>query len=149
ANISAEDIRFLAAHDGDPFNRWQAVQTIATMLLVDNVAALRRGEPQRQDGGLIAALAAIMTDPDLEPAFVAQAITMPGEADIARDIGRDIDPDAIFAARAALRAAIGRELGPALTEVYRRLADSAPYTPDAANAGRRALKNACLDLLAS
>ena len=44
----------------------------------------------------------------LEPAFVAQAMIMPSEADIARDIGRDVDPDAIFAARAQLRAAIGR-----------------------------------------
>ena len=29
ANRRADDLRFLAAHDSDPFNRWQAVQTLA------------------------------------------------------------------------------------------------------------------------
>ena len=43
ANLSAEDLRFLAARDADPFNRWQALQTLATRLLVDNTAALRAG----------------------------------------------------------------------------------------------------------
>ena len=40
---SPSDLRFLAAHDSDPFNRWQAVQTLAMTLLTDNVAALRGG----------------------------------------------------------------------------------------------------------
>ena len=102
ANQSADDLRFLAAHDTDPFNRWQAVQTLATSLLIDNVAALRAGRtprhgrrPDRRRSR------AILADRSLEPAFVAQAMMMPSEADIARDIGRDVDPDAIFAARAA------------------------------------------------
>ena len=43
ANLSGDDLRFLAAHDSDPFNRWQAVQSLATRLLVDNVAAIRSG----------------------------------------------------------------------------------------------------------
>ena len=42
ANQSADDLRFLAAHDTDPFNRWQAVQTLATSLLIDNVGGLAR-----------------------------------------------------------------------------------------------------------
>jgi aminopeptidase N len=37
------DLRFLAAHDSDPFNRWQAEQTLAMSLLATNVAALRKG----------------------------------------------------------------------------------------------------------
>ena len=37
---------------------------------------------------------------------------------------------------------------PALRDTYRRLSDEGPYSPDAASAGRRTLKNACLDLLA-
>jgi aminopeptidase N len=149
ANLSADDLRFLAARDGDAFNRWQAVQTLASALLIENVAAHRAGMDLRRDEGLIAALAAILADQALEPAFVAQALAMPSEADIARDIGRDIDPDAIFAARAALRVDIGARLAPALQQIYDRLQVTGPYSPDAASAGRRALRNVCLDLLAA
>jgi aminopeptidase N len=147
ANLGADDLRFLAAHDSDPFNRWQAVQMLATRLLVDNVAARRGGAAARNDPGLLAALGAILADPRLEPDFVAQVLTPPGETDIAREIGRDIDPDAIFSARSALRAAIGAHLAQALSDRYRGLRDDGPYRPDAAGAGRRALRNVCLDLL--
>jgi len=97
----------------------------------------------------VAVLAALLADQALEPAFVALMLAMPTEADVARDIGRDVDPDAIFAARTRLRRAIGTKLGPALREAYRRLEDNGPYSPDAASAGRRALRNQCLDLLAA
>jgi len=148
-NVPPEDLTFLAARDPDPFNRWQAVQSLATSLLVDATAALRAGAAPREDSGLIDALAAILADPALEPAFVAQAITLPSEADIARDIGLDVDPAAIFRARTWLRVLIGARLAGALRDLYRRMSDNAPYSPDAAGAGRRALKNACLDLVAA
>jgi aminopeptidase N len=148
ANLSADDLHFLAAHDADAFNRWQALQTLATRLLVDNTASVRASNALREDRGLLEALAAILAAGDLEPAFVALALTLPSEADIAREIGRDVDPDAIFAARAALRAAVGEQLAAPLFDHYRRLSESGgPYRPDAAGAGRRALRNACLDLL--
>ena len=85
-NLSAGDLRFLAAHDADPFNRWQALQTLATRLLVDNTAALRTSRAPRQDPGLLDGLGATLADGALEPAFVALALTLPGEADIAREI---------------------------------------------------------------
>src|SRR5256886_14335147 len=107
ANLCADDLRFLAAHDADPFNRWQALQTLATRLLVDNTAALRANGAVRQDAGLLGALGAVLADGTLEPAFVALALTLPGEADIAREIARDVDPDAVFAGRSALRTAGG------------------------------------------
>ena len=148
-DLDADDLAFLAAHDGDAFNRWQALQTISMRLLIDNVAALRAGKSPRTDDKLIAALAAILDDATLEPAFVALALVPPGEGDIAREIGRDIDPDAIFRARKALRADIGDKLGPALAGTYDRMAVAGPYSPDAASAGRRALRNVALDLLAA
>lgn len=149
SNVQPAELKFLAAHDSDPFNRWQAVQSLANTLLADNVAAIRAGATPHDDEGLIAALAAVAADPALEPAFVALVLTMPTEADIARDISRDVDPEAIFSARSRLRAVIGGRLGPALRETYRRMQDDGPYSPDAAGAGRRALKNVCLDLLAA
>ena len=40
-NLTGDHLRFLAAHDPDPFNRWQAVQMLAMRLLVDNAEAIR------------------------------------------------------------------------------------------------------------
>src|SRR5205823_1507803 len=111
------------ARDPDPFNRWQAVQSLANALLIGNVAAIRVGSAPHDDEGLLAALAAVTADDALEPAFVALVLTMPSEADIARDLGRDVDPDAIAAARNGLRETIGTRLGPQLRETYRRMQD--------------------------
>ena len=119
AGLTSDDLRALAARDSDPFNRWQAVQTLATNLLTGNVARLRAGSDLDVDEGLLAALAAILADRVLEPAFIAEALQLPGEGDIAREIGRDVDPDAIFRARTGLRALIGLHLNAELTKTYR------------------------------
>jgi aminopeptidase N len=147
ANVSPDELRFLATHDSDPFNRWQALQTLATRLLIDNVATARDGGALRTDAGLLDAFAATLADSSLEHAFVALALTVPSEADLAREIGRDVDPDAIFTVRRTLRADMGKHLGNALAERYQALASTEPYRPDAAGAGRRALRNVCLDLM--
>ena len=147
--IEPDDLRFLAAQDSDSFNRWQAVQTLGMSLLTANVATLRQNRSPRTDDGLIAALSANLADRSLEPAFIALTLNPPSESDIAREIGRNVDPDAIFAARRHLRAAIGERLGTALTDTYRRMIGASPYSPDATSAGKRTLKNVCLDLLAA
>jgi aminopeptidase N len=148
-DLTDDDFAFLAAHDSDPFNRWQALQTIATRLLIENAAALRAGKTARADERLIAALAGLLEDESLEHAFVALSLVPPDEGDIAREIGRDIDPDAIWRARQALRVDIGTRLGPALSTIYDRLAVGGGYSPDAASAGRRSLRNVALDLMAA
>jgi len=147
--IEPDDLRFLAAHDRDPFNRWQAIQTLAMTLLKANVAAARSGVRQGADDGLMAALGAILDDPALEPAFIALTLSPPSEAEIAREIGCDVDPDAVFAARRGLQAAIGEQHGAALAKTYQRMTASGPYQPDAQGAGQRALRNVCLNLLAT
>jgi aminopeptidase N len=148
-DLTQDDLAFLAAHDSDPFNRWQALQSIAMALLIENVTALRAGKPARADDRLTAAMASLLDDAKLEPAFIALALAVPGEADIAREIGKDIDPDAIVRARLHLRAAIGETLTEQLSKTYDRVAVAGPYTPDAGSAGKRSLRNICLDLLAA
>jgi aminopeptidase N len=148
-DLTDDDLAFLAARDSDPFSRWQALQTIATRLLIDNVAAIRAGKQPNSDDRLFAALASILKDPKLEPAFIALALVPPGEGDIAREIGRDIDPDAVFQARRALRTDIGTKLGTALAAAYNRMTAPGPYSPDAESTGKRSLRNVALDLLAA
>src|SRR5215470_6906127 len=147
-NVGEEELRFLAIHDSDPFNRWQAVHTLAMRLLVESTTTIRRGEPPREDPALVAALAAVLKARDLELDFVAQVIALPSEADIAREIASNVDPDAVLAARQALRRTITASLSEPLATIYEQLSSpEEPYSPDADAAGRRALKNACLDLL--
>jgi aminopeptidase N len=148
-DLADDDFALLAAHDRDPFNRWQALQTISTRLLIQNTALLRSGQAVRADDRLIAALARLLEDQSLEHAFVALSLVPPDEGDVAREIGHDIDPDAIYRAREALRVDIGTRLGPALSTIYDRLATSGGYSPDAASAGRRSVRNVALDLMAA
>ena len=148
-NLVTDDLAFLAARDSDAFNRWQALQTISMRLLLDNVVASRAGRALRDDDSLVRALVATLGDSNLEPAFVALALILPSEGDIAREIGKDIDPDAIFQARTALRMTLGERLGVPLAAVYERMTVRGRYSPDAESAGRRALRNVALDLLAA
>jgi aminopeptidase N len=147
--LDADELRFLAAHDSDPFNRWQALQSLAMTMLTAGVAALRQGGRMREDDGLMDALGAIMVDERLEPAFIALTLSPPSEADIAREIGQDVDPDAVLAARRRLLSAIGERHNATLAAIYARMNAPVAYSPDAAGAGRRALKNICLDLMAA
>jgi aminopeptidase N len=148
-DLDTDNLAFLAGRDSDPFNRWQALQTISMRLLTDNVAATRNRQPPRKDDRLVQAFAATIEDSTLEPAFVALALILPSEGDIAREIGKDIDPDAIFQARTALRVELGQRLGASLASAYERMTGGDRYSPDAASAGRRALRNVALDLLAA
>ncbi len=145
-DLAEADLLFLLRTDADPFNRWQAAQTLAMRSLTRGTADAARGEIVDFDVALIDALADVAENEDLEPAFRAQVLQLPSEADIAREIGRDVDPDAIAAARNQVRARIAGRVGDRLAGLIERLASAAPYSPDAAAAGRRSLANAALDL---
>jgi aminopeptidase N len=149
ANQTRDELSFLAARDSDTFNRWQALQTISMRTLIENAGAARAGKNLRSDDQLVLAFSTILEDLSLEPAFVALALVPPGESDIAREIAQDIDPDAIFRARTAFRAEIGDRLSPLLTSAYEKMTVVGGYFPDAQSAGRRALRNVALDLLAA
>ncbi len=86
-----------------------------------------------------------------DPAFAALVLALPTEGEAADQLAADVDPDAIHAARHALRAHLGRALRPRLDRIDAALApaDGAAYSPDAASAGRRSLRNAALDLIAA
>jgi len=147
-NLSTDEMLFASGNDSDPFNRWQAVQTLATRTLVDAQAALKRGGEPSVDPRFVESLHASIGNAALDAAFRAQVLALPSEADIAREIGRDVDPDAIHAADDWLRGLIGTALGESLRDLYRGFASNAPYSPDAEDAGRRALRNIALSLLA-
>ena len=131
-----DELVHLMAHDDDPFNRWEAGQRLAAMIILQ-----RQGVPSP---AFIEAALRVLTQKD--HAFVAEALALPSETFLAEQL-ETVDPDALHAARNTLRLALAKALQPELTAAYRALQSGAPYSPDAAATGRRALKNLCLGYL--
>jgi aminopeptidase N len=143
SGLSADRLRFLAAHDTDPFVRWESGQQVAATVLLEMVAAIGKGHTPAVDPALIAAMGSAL---DQEPAFAAEALALPGEATLA-DKMTVIDVDAIHQARDAARSAIGRALGEKFRSTYDRLTETGGYQIDGASIGRRSLRNTCLSYL--
>jgi aminopeptidase N len=147
-DLSGADLLALLRHDTDPFNRWQAGQTVATDLLVR--LAREGGDLPAEVDAFAAALQTVLeTEGRRDPAYAALILALPGETEIGQAIARDVDPDAIHRARELVRARLGRRLEPTLDALRSELKEDGAYSPDAASAGRRALANAALDLLAA
>jgi aminopeptidase N len=147
ANLNDRDLEFLIANDSDLFNRWQAAQTMAMKSLLAMTAAVRAGETPRPSARFGKALARLVIDEGLEPAFRAEMLALPSEYDVAMALGTDLDPEAIYKARRAFRENLGRALKTQLTGIYDANQATGDYSPDAASVGKRSLRNAALALL--
>jgi aminopeptidase N len=137
----ADELAFLAAHDDDPFGRYEAMQ----QLMVDTlIAAVSRG--QADHGPVITAVRNTLHTNALDPAFIAEAILLPSEAFIG-DQMLIVAPDAIHAAREALR----HDLGTQLSDEWRAAfvahkASAFEYSPKAK--GGRRMRNVALGYIA-
>jgi len=139
-----KDRYVLLAADPDLFNRWEAGQTLARHLILARAA----GTPDEVAEERYAdAVGRALADQAAEPAFKALILTLPSEPDLAMAMS-PADPAAIHDARDALRARLAIHLGDELRRLHSGLSDTGPFSPDAASAGRRALRNAVLELLA-
>jgi len=131
------------ASDPDLFNRWEAGQAIASELIL----ARAKGQPDELNETRFAeAVGRALNDQSAEPAFKALLLTLPSEPDLAMEMS-PADPLAIHDAREALRARMAIHLGDLLRRLHGGLQEAGEFSPDAESAGRRALRNAALDLL--
>ncbi len=144
-NAPARDAYALLAGDPDLFNRWEAGQGLAR----DLILARADGRPDEVGEERFAeALGRAVDDQSSEPAFKALLLSLPSEGDLAVLSG-PADPAALHGARQALRARIAVHLGDTLRRLHGGLQESGEFSPDAASAGRRALRNAALEMLSA
>jgi aminopeptidase N len=116
-------------------------------LMLDTLVAAAIGGTQVDHEAVITAVAQTLADPELDPAFVAEAVLLPSEAFIGDQMAI-VDPDAIFAAREALRGALGRRLATQWRTAYGAAPDG-PYEYNPAAKGRRRLRSVALGYLAA
>jgi aminopeptidase N len=135
----------LLASDPDLFNRWEAGQELASDLILRRAAG---AADEVNEERYAEALGRALSDQAADNAFKALLLALPSEPDLALATP-SADPAAIHAAREALRERLAIHLEGALRHMHTGLQDLGDYVPDAAGAGRRALRNAALELLAA
>jgi len=146
-DYTPEQLTLLLAHESDPFNAWEAGQRLASTLILDAAAELAAGrQPQWPDSFVAACRRLLQTQHERGAAFVAEALTLPGETTLA-ELMTVVDPDALHAARNALRRHLAEQLEGEFSGLYAALTVTEPYAPNSEQAGRRALRNLCLSYL--
>ena len=133
---SEADLVHLLANDDDAFNRWEAAQRLATDIILR-----KNGKPS---AAFLDAVRLLLKVKD--PAFVAETLALPSETFLAEQVDV-VDPDALHASRNALRHALAFHFKDLLLETYGNQKIETSYSPDAASAGKRALRNLALSYL--
>ena len=134
----------LMAADPDLFNRWEAGQALARGLILARTA----GRPDETGEARFAeALGRALADEGAGDAFRALMLGLPTESDLVMAVDGLVDPWALHDAREALRMRISAHLAEPLRALHTGLQMVASFSPDAEQAGRRALRNAVLDLM--
>ncbi|OOZ38934.1 aminopeptidase N [Solemya pervernicosa gill symbiont] len=145
-DLSDQELAFLMGNDGDDFNRWDAGQQLSVKVMLRLLQVLKSGLQPTLDDALSSAFGKTLTDHSLDPALVAEALTLPAEGYVAEFV-EVVDPQAIHVVREYLRRSLAFAHREALIKRYDELTDDGPYSTDAAAMGRRRLRNLCMSYL--
>ena len=141
------DLVFLAAHDDDPFARYEAMQQLVVQHLVAAVTdQLSDAERAAGRAAIGEAFAAVLADPAIDDLMRGELVILPGETYLAEQLS-PVDPGRVRAEREALKAWLGGTLAAQWRAVHDRTS-AVPYSLDPAARGARKLKTQALVYLA-
>jgi len=148
ADYDDAQLLHLMACDSDAFNRWEAGQSLATRILLAGAAEIAAGRPMSVPAAFLDAIGRVLSEGSKDPAFAAECLQLPGEGYLAEcmDVA---DPDAAYGARAQLMREAALRFRTRFEGAFRHFSVPGPYSPDAAAAGRRALRNTALAYLST
>jgi len=140
------ELAFLAAHDSDPVNRWDAAQRCMSRAMLDATTATSAGRSPTLPPSLVALVRALLADDHADPALVALALTPP-EPGFLVGLVDPIDFDALWAGREFVICGIAAAAAPELARTFDARRPRAAYAPTRDQIGPRMLRNVCLRLL--
>ncbi len=147
-NYTDKERIHMMQNDSDSFNRFEAGQQYAAKLMLNMIKEVQAGKEPTVDSKFVKAMGSYLKDPKLEKAFVARAMSLPGESYLAQKMDV-IDVDAIHKARETMQKAVANEYKYEFKHLYltNRSSSQDAYVPDAKQSGERSLKNCALSYL--
>jgi len=151
------ELAFLAEHDTDAFNKWEASQQLAQRVLLDTALYAAAGDElddQPLPDTLLKAFQgtlATATSEGVDLNLVAYALALPSLSELSDSMLRPVDPLALVAARKHVKKALATAARAQLAAVYEATSpkEGAAFSVSGPEIGRRALRNLCLDYLSS
>lgn len=141
------DLQLLMQYDTDAFNRWEALQTLASRRLLQLAQSQQTHQVLQLDKSIIQIMHSVLVDSKLAPAYRARMLTLPTEAYLAEQL-QPIDAIALHQARQFFRETLAHDLKSDWRESYFEYRNSGVYSPDALSAGARSLANLSLGMWA-
>jgi len=146
--IGEDDLVFLAAHDDDPFARYEALQDLAVGHLLGAITGdLDESSLASGRQAIGEAMRRVLGDDRLDDLMRGELLVLPNETYLAEQMAQ-ADPGAIHRERQALRRWLGEHLRDDLHQVHAR-ACAMPFSLSAQARGARKVKTLALGLLAS
>ena len=145
-DYTAGELAFLAAHDPDPFCRWEAAQRSFTAAILALARDHAHGRPLALPDSLVGIARTLLADRVGDPALLALALTPPDPGYLAARCD-PVDVDGIVHARGFVTTALAQALRGPFEQAYGERRVRASYAPTAAQAGPRRLANTCLRYL--
>ncbi len=156
-DIDELSLGFLAKHDTDPFNRWDALQQLAIRAVQSEYEVLlsapqngpgleRLSTPLTTCAALAEAMHIALDQPNLDRAYLATLLTLPSEGFIGEQIDA-LDPAILRLARNRVQQSLALSVGAPLLSAYQSCSTKVAYQASPSEVGRRALRNICLSYL--
>ncbi len=146
AGLDAHALGVLWAADSDAFNQWQSGQRLAVQQIRELARQWHIKEPLTLGADFEARWAQILQDSEIDASLRSELLTLPDEPVLSEGL-EQIDLDGHRAGRNFLIESLARTNGTALMDLYLKLRSDAQPAFEAAQVGRRALMNTCLELL--
>ncbi|PHR54064.1 MAG: aminopeptidase N [Arcobacter sp.] len=140
---SLEEYAFLMAHDKDEFNRFEASQTLASMVLHKLIDAIEANAAMSLSDVYSEAFLKVLLDMDMDMSLKADSLSLPSVSMLMQD-RKILDIEAIYAARNFLKRELIREHGADITSQYSSLNTNCEYSLENKEMARRKLKNTLL-----
>ncbi|GAA4660039.1 aminopeptidase N [Bartonella pachyuromydis] len=144
--LNENELIFLAQKDDNQLNRWQSLNNLMTKALIQAIQDKTQATID-MPSALLKLIENITTDASLEPEFRAFCLSLPSEVELAHIIGKDVDPERIHHVRNQFLLSVAYTHQELFTKIYTQMENNEPYSPNTAQAGKRALRNIILDYL--
>ena len=145
-SLSDKELAFLAIHDSDPFNRWDALRRLKKNIIMRLLLAEKANSKLTIDSLLLDTYKTILQDQTLDAGLKAELLTLPTSGEMIK-YAKHPDPEQIYTVKQFITNAIASSLQNQFADVYANCTDNKPYVHNALEVGKRALKNLSLRYL--